>query len=47
MFWDAFHPTEGISLVEGAAAYEAFSPFYADETKGALPMLEAAFVNDI
>ncbi|PWA81946.1 SGNH hydrolase-type esterase domain-containing protein [Artemisia annua] len=46
VFWDAFHPTEGISLVDGAAAYEALSPFYADETKGTLPILEA-FVNDI
>ncbi|GJT08153.1 GDSL esterase/lipase-like protein [Tanacetum coccineum] len=46
VFWDAFHPTESISLVDGAATYEALSPFYADETKGALPMMEAAFVND-
>ncbi|XP_076916810.1 GDSL esterase/lipase At5g45670-like [Bidens hawaiensis] len=29
VFWDAFHPTESVSLVDGASAYAAMSPFYA------------------
>ncbi|KAF5821028.1 putative triacylglycerol lipase [Helianthus annuus] len=40
VFWDAFHPTESISLVDGAAVYAAMSPFYASSTKLSLPSEE-------
>ncbi|KAJ0791701.1 putative triacylglycerol lipase [Helianthus annuus] len=45
VFWDAFHPTESISLVDGAAVYAAMSPFYASSTKLSLPS-EEHLIND-
>ncbi|KAL7615578.1 hypothetical protein Lser_V15G04106 [Lactuca serriola] len=33
IFWDGFHTTESISLVDGAKAYATLSPFYASKTK--------------
>ncbi|KAI3829467.1 hypothetical protein L1987_03592 [Smallanthus sonchifolius] len=41
VFWDAFHPTESISLVDGAAAYAALSTFYVSETRLSLPLSDA------
>ncbi|KAL8205820.1 hypothetical protein R6Q57_009371 [Mikania cordata] len=30
-FWDAFHPTEAISVIAGTKAYETLSPFYTSQ----------------
>ncbi|KAK9057868.1 hypothetical protein SSX86_022707 [Deinandra increscens subsp. villosa] len=38
VFWDAFHPTENISIVDGATAYATMSPFYVSQTKLKLPL---------
>ncbi|CAH1440341.1 unnamed protein product [Lactuca virosa] len=38
IFWDEFHPTESVSLVDGARTYEALSSFYAFEPKGSFPI---------
>ncbi|XP_071721108.1 GDSL esterase/lipase At4g18970-like [Rutidosis leptorrhynchoides] len=32
VFWDAFHPTESISVVDGSTVYEALSPLYLSDT---------------
>lgn len=44
VFWDAFHPTESVSLVDGANIYEALSPFLVPKTKVPLPLADKAFV---
>lgn len=45
VFWDGFHPTESIALVDGATTYEALSPFYSYETKGSFPISNTAFLS--
>ncbi|XP_024983903.1 GDSL esterase/lipase At5g45670-like [Cynara cardunculus var. scolymus] len=52
VFWDAFHPTEGVSLVEGARIYKALSPFYGLKTNAAsmaasIALSEVAEVDEI
>ncbi|KAI3740236.1 hypothetical protein L2E82_30661 [Cichorium intybus] len=44
-FWDGFHPTESISLVDGERTYEALSPFYSSEAKGSFPVSDADFIS--
>lgn len=46
VFYDGFHPTEGISLVDGAAAYAAMAPFYESQTKLSTPVSEQNFLDD-
>ncbi|KAD3338031.1 hypothetical protein E3N88_33552 [Mikania micrantha] len=41
VFWDAFHPTESVSLVDGASAYAALSPLYISEVKLSLSVDDA------
>ncbi|GJV83263.1 GDSL esterase/lipase-like protein [Tanacetum coccineum] len=32
MFWDAYHPTERVSVIDGTVAYEMLYPLYSSET---------------
>ncbi|KAI3740281.1 hypothetical protein L2E82_30707 [Cichorium intybus] len=43
IFWDGFHPTESISLVDGARTYEALAPLYSLENKGSFPVSDADY----
>ncbi|KAI3697736.1 hypothetical protein L6452_30833 [Arctium lappa] len=51
VFWDAYHPTEAVSLVEGSRIYKALSPFYVFRTTTAsmatsISLSQAAEVDD-
>ncbi|KAI3810323.1 hypothetical protein L1987_19935 [Smallanthus sonchifolius] len=45
-FWDAFHPTEKISVIAGTKAYEALSPFYAANAIALSKDKETSYVSD-
>ncbi|KAL8214783.1 hypothetical protein R6Q57_004232 [Mikania cordata] len=45
-FWDAFHPTERISVIAGRNAYETLSVFYASEAIALSKDKETGYVSD-
>ncbi|KAJ9558019.1 hypothetical protein OSB04_012633 [Centaurea solstitialis] len=47
IFWDAFHPTEKVSILDGTQAYNILSPLYAPEVISTLVDDEEGDVSDI
>lgn len=46
-FWDAFHPTERVSVIDGIKAHEILSPLYTSETISSSEENETGYVSDV
>lgn len=47
VFWDAFHPTERVSVIDGIKAHEILSPLYTSETISSSEENETGYVSDV
>lgn len=46
-FWDAFHPTERVSIIAGTVAYEMLSPLYSSETISSSTDNDSGYISNI
>lgn len=46
-FWDAYHPTERVSVIVGTVAYEMLSPLYSSETISSSTDNDPGYISDI
>ncbi|PWA93752.1 SGNH hydrolase-type esterase domain-containing protein [Artemisia annua] len=47
VFWDAYHPTEKVSIIDGTAAYETLSPLYSSEIISSSTDNGSGYISDI